>query len=60
MSDDTNLDSESYSYDEPTPADDVLMTEDGAVILRMGEPPIPVNCGATCAEEIPGGAESAS
>jgi hypothetical protein len=44
---------ERYAYDEPTPADKVLSTSDGSYIIRMGEPPIPVGCGATCAEEIP-------
>lgn len=53
MSDETPDVEESYAYDEPTPADDVVMTDDGPVIMRMGEPPIPVDCGATCAEEIP-------
>lgn len=33
-------DLEYYDYDEPTPADDVVMTSDGPVIMRMGEPPI--------------------
>lgn len=50
---DTDDVEESYDYDEPTPADDVVMTDDGPVIMRMGEPPIPVGCGATCADEIP-------
>lgn len=45
--------SENYDYDEPTPADTVVNTSEGQVILRMGEPPIPVDCGATCAKEIP-------
>lgn len=45
---------ESYAYDEPTPADTVVQTADGLVIHRMGEPPIPVGCGATEASEIPG------
>ena len=44
---------ESYDYDEPTPADEVVSTADGPVIMRIGEPPIPVGCGATCAEEVP-------
>lgn len=44
---------EHYAYDEPTPADTVVPTADGEVILRMGEPAIPVGCGATCADEIP-------
>jgi len=43
---------ESYDYDEPTPADEIIMTEDGPVILRIGEPPIPVRCGASCADEL--------
>jgi len=46
---------EQYAYDEPTPADTVLQTTDGPYIIRMGEPPIPVGCGATCAEELPEG-----
>jgi hypothetical protein len=44
---------ERYAYDEPTPADTVLPTTDGPVIQRTGEPPIPVGCGATCANELP-------
>ncbi len=43
---------EQYTYDEPTPADTVVQTTDGPVIMRMGEPPIPVGCGATCADEV--------
>lgn len=55
VDDESNTDDveESYAYDEPTPADEVVPTDDGPVIMRMGEPPIPVGCGATCAEEIP-------
>jgi hypothetical protein len=44
---------ESYAYDEVTPADDTFVMGDQVYIERMGEPPIPAGCGATCAEEIP-------
>lgn len=44
---------ETYAYDEPTPADEIVQTTNGPVILRMGEPPIPIGCGATCSEELP-------
>lgn len=43
---------ENYAYDEPTPADEVVSTDDGAVILRMGEPPIEVG-GGSKAEQFP-------
>lgn len=46
---------ERYAYDEPTPADTIVQTADGPVIMRMGEPPIPVGCGATCAGEVTDG-----
>lgn len=46
---------ERYAYDEPTPADNTVTTNEGTYILRMGEPPIPVGCGAACAAEIPDG-----
>jgi hypothetical protein len=45
-------DRETYSYDEPTPADTVLTTADGPVIIRMGHPPIPVGCGAESAGDL--------
>ncbi len=45
MSDKTDEIEESYAYDEPTPADDVVMTSDGPYIHRMGEPPIKVGGG---------------
>jgi len=48
----TDSTEEMYAYDEPTPADTVMMTDEGGVIIRMGEPPIPIGCGATCADEI--------
>jgi hypothetical protein len=35
-------DSEGCGSHEPTPADDVLMTGDGPVIMRVGEPPISI------------------
>jgi len=35
-------DIEHYAHDEPTPADDVITTGEGAFILRMGEQPIPI------------------
>lgn len=34
---------EHYAEGEPTPADDVLMTGDGPVIMRTGEEPISVS-----------------
>lgn len=43
---------ENYAYDEPTPADEVVPTDEGAVILRMGEPPIEVG-GGSKAEQFP-------
>lgn len=49
--DDTEVE-ESYAFDEPTPADEVVqMGENGPqgpgnYILRMGEPPIKVNGGS--------------
>jgi len=43
---------EEYAYDEPTPADTVVQTDDGPVILRMGEPPIPVGCGAESSDSL--------
>lgn len=36
---------EQYAYDEPTPADTVVMTDDGPYILRIGESPIEVGGG---------------
>lgn len=42
-----------YPYDQPTPGDTVLHTSDGPYIIRYGEPPIPVGCGATDASELP-------
>lgn len=44
---------EQYAYDEVTPADETVTLDGQTYIHRMGEPPIPVGCGATCAEEIP-------
>lgn len=35
-------DSEGYGPHESTPADDILMTGDGPVIMRVGEPPHPI------------------
>lgn len=46
-------DLEYYDDTEPTPADDVVMTSDGPVIMRMGEPPIPL--GNTAPEETTDG-----
>lgn len=43
---------ERYAYDEPTPADEVVNTGDGPVIMRMGEPPIPVGCGAESSDDL--------
>jgi hypothetical protein len=43
---------EQYNYDEPTPADEIIHTENGPVIMRIGEPPIPVNCGANNAKDL--------
>lgn len=48
---------EHYDYDEPTPADEVVQTADGPVILRMGHPPIPVGCGASGPEEVRDGGD---
>lgn len=44
---------ESYAYDEVTPADDTVTVDGTTYIVRMGEPHIPVGCGATCAAEVP-------
>lgn len=39
-------------YDQPSPADTVVETADGPIILRMGHPPIPVGCGATSPDDL--------
>jgi len=51
MVDKTNTVEESYAFDEPTPADEVVTLGENApqgagnYIIRMGEPPIKVNGG---------------
>jgi hypothetical protein len=47
MSSDNEETEESYSFDEPTPADDVYVKNGTQYIRRMGYPPIEVGGGAT-------------
>ena len=52
MVDEKNFVEESYDFDEPTPADEVVTLGENApqgagnYIIRMGEPPIKVNGGS--------------